>query len=160
MLQDSVSPHFSCCYHLSHSNGTVNTRVDFGWSLWFLHSPQKLLTKIAYFSICRHSLCCIHIVDGFGFNYQRSNYHHANIIGCRYSDGIRAGRPGSGSRKGKRYFYTPQCPYRLWGPPNFLSSGYSSVGKVTGAWSWSHFSLVPRSRMVSYSSTLLNVAMA
>jgi hypothetical protein len=40
----------------------------------------------------------------------------------RYSDGLRAGRPGFDSRH--RFFCTPRRPGRLWSPPILLSNGY------------------------------------
>jgi hypothetical protein len=40
---------------------------------------------------------------------------------AQYSDGLRAGRPGSIPGRDKRFLPTPQRPDRLWGPPSLLS---------------------------------------
>jgi hypothetical protein len=29
--------------------------------------------------------------------------------------------------RAKRFFSSPQCPYRLWGPPSLLSNGYRGL---------------------------------
>jgi hypothetical protein len=42
----------------------------------------------------------------------------------RYSDGLRAGRPGFEYSRSKRFLSTPQRPDQLWGPPSPLSNGY------------------------------------
>jgi hypothetical protein len=54
--------------------------------------------------------------------------------------------------RGKRFFFTPQCSYRFWGPPNLLSDGYQGLFprgySGQGVKLTTHLSLVPRSRMV------------
>jgi hypothetical protein len=45
----------------------------------------------------------------------------------RYSDGLWAGRSGFDSRLELQYFFTPQRPDRLWGPPSFLSNVLPAV---------------------------------
>jgi hypothetical protein len=58
-----------------------------------------------------------------------------------YSDWLWAGQPRSwSSSPGRaRDFICPECPDRLWGPPDFLSNGYWRPfpgGKVAEVWSW------------------------
>jgi hypothetical protein len=51
---------------------------------------------------------------------------------------------GSNPGRGKIFFFTPQHPYRIWGPPSLLSIGYDGYfpgDKMTGAWSWPHNSV-------------------
>jgi hypothetical protein len=44
----------------------------------------------------------------------------------------------STKRQGKRFFYPPHSPDRLWGPLNLLNNGYAGDprGKMVEAWSW------------------------
>jgi hypothetical protein len=46
---------------------------------------------------------------------------------AHYSVWLRAGRPGDRGSipgRGKRYFLSPLCSDRLWGPPSLLYNGY------------------------------------
>jgi hypothetical protein len=67
------------------------------------------------------------------------------------SDGLRAGRPGSITGRGKRYFSSPQRPDRLWGPPGSFP-GVKAAGvrssaptshQVRGQEWWSYTSTPP-----------------
>jgi hypothetical protein len=45
----------------------------------------------------------------------------------RYSAGLRAGRLGFDSRRGREFLSSPPRPERLWGPPSLLSNGYQGI---------------------------------
>jgi hypothetical protein len=64
---------------------------------------------------------------------------------------------GSISGRGKRFFSSPQHPDRPWSPPSLLSNGYwwlfPRMWSGRGVNLTTHLHLVPRSRMVNYTST-------
>jgi hypothetical protein len=68
--------------------------------------------------------CCCY------YYYYYYYYYYSN----RYSDSLRAGRPGDGIPVGDEIF--PACPDRPWGAPNLLYSGYQLFpgGKAAAAW--------------------------
>jgi hypothetical protein len=44
-------------------------------------------------------------------------------VGIATSSGLWAGRPGFDYWKWEKFFFSPQRPNRLWGPPSLLSNG-------------------------------------
>jgi hypothetical protein len=66
--------------------------------------------------------------------------------------GYRLDGRGSIPSRDKRYFFSPQCPDQLWGPPTLLSSGYWGLFlQRKSGWSMrliTHLHLLPRLRMV------------
>jgi hypothetical protein len=114
------------------TNGSIRSQVD----LTRTHSVQLVYAESngAQYPSVSHS---------YSYKYKiRSRQLCVSIIRqhSRYSDWLRAGgeRGRSLSPGRVKNFSSSRRTYRLWGPPNLLSSGYRgfSGGKATRVWSW------------------------
>jgi hypothetical protein len=98
-------------------------------SYYLLTTLHGVITPKGHNMKCRVNFCLIPVLSG----------RCSSVI---IVTGLRAGRPGFGLGRGKRFFTPPQHPSRLWDPPSLLSTAYRRLKLTT------HLRLVPMLRVL------------
>jgi hypothetical protein len=119
-----------------------------GSSIWIITQVALIRSKFLEISSFRHKYIrsTLHLLYG----RRKETYHWLTKVAVSFprrtigiATRLRAGRPmnlHSIPGRGKRFFFTPWRPDRLWGPPSLLYAmgmgGCFPGDKAIGAWSW------------------------